>query len=70
MGENGVTFFDDASFFENGEKVHIQFSTEFPDCVGVSHAHAFIEIVYVLSGHAVHTVGRKEYKVNTKTPRP
>ncbi len=65
MQNESVTFFDDASFFENGEKVHIQFSTEFPDFVGVSHEHAFIEIVYVLSGRAVHTVGGKEYQVKS-----
>ncbi len=58
-----IPFFDAESFFPKGEKVYIHLSTEFPDYVGVMHRHEFIEVVYILSGEAVHTVGDKEYTV-------
>ena len=60
---NEIPFFNGESFFEGEDKVYIHLSTDFPDYVGVSHRHAFIEIAYVLSGEAVHTVGDREYKV-------
>lgn len=56
-------FFDNRSFFKNGESVYIQLSTEFPEFVGIEHKHQFVEIVYILSGSAVHTVGGREYHV-------
>lgn len=58
-----IAFFDNKSFFANGEQVYIQLSTEFPDFVGVTHKHEFIEIIYILSGKAMHTVGEKQYMV-------
>lgn len=58
-----IPFFETESFFKNGEKVYIHLSTEFPDFVGVMHAHEFIEMVYILSGEAVHTAGDKKYTV-------
>ena len=58
-----IAFFDNKSFFANGEQVYIQLSTEFPDFVGVTHKHEFIEIIYILSGKAIHTVGEKQYMV-------
>ncbi len=59
-----VAYFDNNSFFENDSQVYIQLSTEFPDFVGVAHKHEFVEIVYILSGSAIHTVGEKRYRVN------
>lgn len=58
-----IPFFNNTSFFKDGERVYIHLSTEFPDFVGVLHRHQFIEIVYILSGRAIHTVGDKEYEV-------
>ncbi len=58
-----IPFFNNESFFKEGEKVYIHLSTEFPDFVGVLHRHQFIEVVYILSGRAIHTVGDKEYEV-------
>lgn len=34
----------------------MQISTDFPDYMGIPHRHEYIEVVYVLSGSAVHTV--------------
>ena len=62
--EDRVAFFDNQSFFKNDSQVYIQLSSEFPDFVGVTHKHEFVEIVYILSGSAIHTVGEKQYRVN------
>ncbi|MBQ7381286.1 MAG: helix-turn-helix domain-containing protein [Clostridia bacterium] len=58
-----IPFFQTESFFKDGEKVYIHLSTDFPEFVDVLHSHEFIELVYVLSGEAVHTVGNKQYTV-------
>ena len=60
---NEIPSFNGESFFEGDEKVYIHLSTDFPEYVGVLHRHAFIEVAYVLSGEAIHTVGDREYKV-------
>lgn len=60
-----VVFFDNNSFFQGNEKVYIQLSTEFPEYVGIMHRHQFIEVVYILSGSAIHTVGGREYKIES-----
>ena len=62
--QEGIAYFDNRSFFENDQQVYIQLSTEFPDFVGVTHKHEFVEIVYILSGSAIHTVGEKQYRVD------
>ena len=49
-------------FFRQGEGVYIHKSGEAPEYVGVFHRHAYIEIVYVLSGEAVHYVGDQRVK--------
>ncbi|OPY93129.1 MAG: HTH-type transcriptional activator RhaR [Syntrophaceae bacterium PtaU1.Bin231] len=54
---DGVPEFTGEDFFRPGESVYIHMSTEFPDFVGVVHKHKFIEIVYIISGQAVHVVG-------------
>ena len=46
-------------FFRPGEYFHMQISTDFPDYMGISHRHEYIEVVYVLSGSAIHTVNDK-----------
>ena len=61
--ENQIYCFKPETFFKKGEPFFIHLSTEFPDFVGVIHRHEFIEIVYVLSGNAVHTVGERAYTV-------
>jgi len=63
--EGEIAFFDNQSFFEDGQQVYIHLSTEFPDFVGVAHKHEFIEIVYILSGKAIHTVGERQYEVKS-----
>lgn len=60
-----VPYFDNRSFFKDGYPVYIQLSTEFPKYVGVMHRHQFVEVVYILSGEAVHTVGEREYTVKS-----
>ncbi len=44
-------------------KVHIHLSDELLDYVGVMHRHNFIEVVYILSGRATHTIEGVEYQV-------
>lgn len=46
-------------FFRPGECFHMQISTDFPDYMGILHRHEYIEVVYVLSGSAIHTVNDK-----------
>lgn len=60
-----VPYFDNRSFFKGDDRVYIQLSTEFPKYVGVMHRHQFVEVVYILSGEAVHTVGDREYTVKS-----
>lgn len=60
-----VPYFDNRSFFKGDDRVYIQLSTEFPKYVGVMHRHQFVEIVYILSGEATHTVGDREYTVKS-----
>ena len=60
-----VPYFDNRSFFKGDDRVYIQLSTEFPKYVGVLHRHQFVEVVYILSGEAVHTVGDREYTVKS-----
>lgn len=52
-----------ARFFRPGECFHIQMSTEFPDYMGIPHSHEYIEIVYVISGTAVHWLQDASYPV-------
>ncbi len=74
--ENGVPIFTAENTFRRGEPVYIHLSTDFPEFVGILHKHEFIEIVYVISGAAVHetavgsyTVSRGDVVViNTDTP--
>lgn len=62
---NEVPYFDYSSFFKDNDRVYIHLSTEFPQYVGVMHRHQFVEIVYILSGEAIHTVGNRQYKVKS-----
>lgn len=59
-----IVVFDNNSFFKNNQKFYIQLSTDLPEFVGVMHKHKFVEVVYILSGTALHTVGGKQYEVN------
>lgn len=43
-------------FMMEDENIHIQLSAEFPDYIGVPHKHKFIEVIYVISGSAVHEI--------------
>lgn len=61
--EQDVTLIDKNFFFKQNGNVHIHISSECKDYVGVMHSHAFIEIVYVLSGEARHIIDDKEYFV-------
>lgn len=62
--ENGVPIFDAESTFRPGESVYIHLSTDFPEFVGILHKHKFIEIVYVISGSAVHETAGGSYTVS------
>ena len=62
--ENGVPIFTVEDTFRKGESVYIHLSTDFPDFVGILHKHEFIEIVYVVSGSAVHETAAGSYAVS------
>ena len=49
-------------FFENNEDVFIQISDNY-DFNGINHSHCFIELIYVISGSATHTVNNISYPV-------
>lgn len=50
-------------FFRPNEEIYIHMSNERPDYVGVLHKHEFIEMVYILSGSAVHQIGDQKSRV-------
>lgn len=52
-----VPVITEQDIFRPGENVYIQLSTQYPDFIGVIHKHTFIEIVYILSGSAIHIIG-------------
>lgn len=58
-----VRTFAASDFFAEGESVYIHRSDEFCDYVGIMHKHEFIEIVYVISGKAKHTIDGVTYDV-------
>lgn len=60
---NTIPFFGNNSFFKGNQRFHIHLSTDFSSFVGVTHKHEFIEVVFVLQGSAMHTVGDRSYKV-------
>ena len=62
--ENGVPIFTAEDTFRKGESVYIHLSTDFPEFVGILHKHEFIEIVYVISGSAVHETAGGSYTVS------
>ena len=62
--ENGVPIFTVEDTFRKGESVYIHLSTDFPEFVGILHKHEFIEIVYVISGSAVHETAGGSYTVS------
>ena len=51
------------NFFKDGENVHIQKSSNHPDYIGIVHSHEYIEVIYVLSGRAIHEIDGKKYNV-------
>jgi len=51
------------NFFRPDENIHIQMSNEFPDYIGVLHKHKYIEVVYIVSGNAIHLIAGKTYRV-------
>ncbi|MBQ8748100.1 MAG: helix-turn-helix transcriptional regulator [Clostridia bacterium] len=54
ISRNGIPVFTEESFPRPEDKVYIHLSSEYPDFVGVTHSHKYIEIVYILSGSAEH----------------
>ena len=51
------------NFFRPGENMHIQLSDDYPDYIGVVHTHNYIEVVYIISGNALHEIEGKTYNV-------
>ncbi len=49
-------------FFKSNEDIFIQVSDNF-DFNGITHSHCFIELIYVISGTATHTVENTSYTV-------
>ena len=54
--EKQILVLKQSDLFRDGEPLRIQMSNEFPDYIGVLHRHKFIEVVYILSGSAMHYV--------------
>ncbi len=61
---SGIPIFTAEETFRADESVYIQLSSDFPDFVGVLHKHEFIEIVYVISGEALHETADGAYAVS------
>ncbi|MBQ7381178.1 MAG: helix-turn-helix domain-containing protein [Clostridia bacterium] len=74
--EDKILVLKQEDLFRDGEAIQIQMSNEFPDYIGVLHKHKFIEVVYILSGSAMHyiegesrLVGRGDlFIINMDTP--
>ena len=62
--ENGVPVFTSESMFRSNENVYIHLSADLPEFVGILHKHTFIEIVYVVSGSAIHQTATGSYEVS------
>jgi len=60
----GIPVFTSESMFRPGENVYIHMSADLPEFVGVSHKHTFLEIVYVISGSAIHETAAGSYPVS------
>lgn len=61
---NGIPVFTNQNFLRPDDNVFIHMSSEYPDFVGVPHSHEYIEIVYIISGKAVHVVGENRIPAN------
>lgn len=61
--DEAVAVVEKEQLFRPQMKVHIHLSDELLDYVGVLHRHNFIEVVYILSGRATHTIDGAEYQV-------
>lgn len=53
------------NFFRANENVHIQKSDEYPDYIGILHTHNYIEVIYIVSGKAIHEIDGKKYQVKS-----
>lgn len=62
--ENGVPVFTAEGMFRPGENVYIHMSGDLQEYVGISHKHTFLEIVYVISGEAIHETAAGSYPVS------
>ena len=62
--ENGVPVFTAESMFRPGENVYIHMSGDLQTFVGILHKHTFLEIVYVISGEAIHETAAGSYPVS------
>lgn len=59
--QNDIRVLTKQDFFMSDTNFHIQMSNEFPDYIGIVHKHKFIEVVYIISGTAVHEIQGKTY---------
>ena len=62
--EKGIPVFTADSMFRPGENMYIHMSAQLSEYVGVPHKHAFLEIVYVISGSAIHETAGGSYTVS------
>ncbi len=53
---DGISVLTKQDFPMAKQNFHIEMSDEYPDYIGVPHKHKFIEVVYVISGRAIHEV--------------
>ncbi len=62
--ENGVPVFTAEGMFRPGQNVYIHMSGDLQEYVGIPHKHTFLEIVYVISGSAIHETAAGSYPVS------
>lgn len=62
--KNNIAVISKEAFFRSNENVFIHMSSDCLEYVGVPHKHEFIEIVYVISGAAIHETPTSSYPVS------
>lgn len=62
--KNGIAVIPKEAFFRPNENVFIHMSSDCLEYVGVPHKHEFIEIVYIVSGSAIHETPTSSYRVS------
>lgn len=64
MNKKDVLQIDKSMFFRPGQEVFIHISPQIAEYDSLMHKHQFIEMVYVISGKAMHTINDLKYPVS------